>query len=94
MENKQTITVKVESLSFWELLGTLDSSLEKIQNLIKLHGGSASMNYHSTDDYGYTITVTRQETDKEFTERLDYETEELRDRKEFARLSKKFSQPR
>jgi len=97
-ENK-TITVKVESLSNYDLAGRLDDILKTIQRLIKSHGDSAYMEYvvvDSEDSY-YDILVTRKETDKELSLRITDEAnekrrEELRDRQEFARLSKKFPQ--
>jgi hypothetical protein len=103
MTKRKIITEKVSYSSTYEFEGSLQSVLERVQELIKEHGPEAWLDYnpHYYYDYDnepsprYEIYIKREETDDEVKLRVLSEAEEKRkredvERKEFERLSKKF----
>jgi hypothetical protein len=103
MNKRKMVTLKVDYLSTYEFEGTLQRTLERIQELIAEHGPEARLDYNRYFYYDYDtepspryeVIITREETDAEAKQRLTQEAEEIRKRTahekaEFERLSKKY----
>jgi histidinol dehydrogenase len=103
MTERKMITEKVDYVSNYEFEGSLQSILERIQDLIKEHGPEAVLDYNANYYYDYDtepspryeIYIKREETDDEVKQRLFFEAEQIRQREErekaeFERLAKKY----
>lgn len=103
MAKPRLITLKVDTVSTYDFEGTLQSTLERIQELIAEHGPEARLDYNKYFYYEYDneptpqyeVIIQREETKEEEKARMAKEREikssqEARDKAEFERLSKKF----
>lgn len=105
MTNRKIITEQVDDLSMWEMEGTLQDVLARIEGLIAKHGPEARLDYNAHFYYPYEsvpspryeLTIKREETDAEAKQRLMQEAEHNRKREEnekaeFERLAKKYGE--
>jgi hypothetical protein len=100
---KQVITKIVETFYSGHFNGTLASAAEEIQTLIKEYGPDAKL-YHNPNHFNpyeseaspqYEVSVSRKETDEEYSIRIAEEKalndkRDHREKAEFERLAKKF----
>lgn len=81
----------------WELDGeTLECVIRKLQNLIEVHGESSMLDI-SGDDVEITLLVDREETDEEYSKRLQQEgwnkeSKEAIERAQYEALKAKFGE--
>ena len=105
MNERKIISAMEDTVSMWEMEGTLADVKQRIQALIDKHGPDAKLDYNAHFYYDYDnepsprfeLYVKREENDKEFMDRRSQEQHweqerEARDKAEFERLSKKFGE--
>ena len=103
MTKRKVISEEIANFSAWEFEGKLSSVLERVQELIKIHGPEARLDYNQYFYYPYEdqpspryeLYIEREENDAEVKQRLFEQAEQTRKREEaekaeFERLSKKF----
>ena len=97
---KISVSEFIATFSPYDLEGTLEDAVKYLQNQFQLND---KIEFYYSDEYSeYSVYRTRLETDKEYAARMkaeeqalakqkkSKENKELRDRKEYERLKKKF----
>ena len=103
MTQRKVISEQIANFPAYHFEGVLSSVLERVQEMIKIHGGDARIDYnqyfhYEYDNYPtprYELYVDRIENDAELKQRLFEQAEHIRkreetDKAEFERLSKIF----
>jgi hypothetical protein len=103
MTQRKVISEQISNFPAYTFEGTLSSVLERVQELVKIHGPDARLDYnqyfhYEYDNYPtprYELYIDRVENDAEVKQRLFEQAEQIRkreesDKAEFERLSKKF----
>lgn len=105
IQTKKIIKVQVGDIPPYELSISALDIIKLFKKIVKDHGPTATLEYDGQFHYAYEsspsprfiITICREETDTEFTKRLEQEklskeAREERDRKELIRLEKYFAE--
>jgi hypothetical protein len=100
---KIVITETVGDVTPYDIDGSLEQLEKQVQELIAKHGKDARLSWDSNFYYPYEsnpsprfhIRVDREESDKEYTDRVarskaDNAAREIREKAEFERLAKKY----
>jgi hypothetical protein len=92
---KKLIWDKVDNVDGYDFDGTIVKAIARLESLAATHGGDAKLDWGQHDQYdeGYSfaIEVEREETDYEYSLRLERDqVSEAYERQQYERLKKRF----